>query len=157
MAAAAITCNTLNPSFNWASRARASTSAAAGLQLPAGHSTGPAKNTARLAITPTTAAVIAVSGAPRRRSSRLASTRGAPARMNPNDGTKVNHTVTRVAARAAGQLPAVPSRPVFQPPMKPTKATTMIRGPGVVSPSARPSTIWPAVSQPKLSTAPWAT
>ena len=31
----------------------------------------------------------------------------------------------------------------------------MISGPGVVSPSARPSIICTAVSQPQVSTAPW--
>ena len=41
--------------------------------------------------------------------------------------------------------------------MKPTKATTMISGPGVVSPRARPSSIWLAESQLNCSTAPWAT
>ena len=79
--------------------------------------------------------------------------------MKPKEGRKVNHTVTRVAATARGQLaaPAPDPNPWFQPPMKPTKATTMIKGPGVVSPRARPSSIWPAESQPNCSTAPWAT
>ena len=41
--------------------------------------------------------------------------------------------------------------------MKPTKASTMISGPGVVSPRARPSTTWAALSQPKCSTDAWLT
>ena len=72
--------------------------------------------------------------------------------MNTKEGRKVNHTTVRVAATAPHQLP---SR--FQPPMKPTKATTMISGPGVVSPRARPSAMAAAVSQWNWPTAPWAT
>ena len=69
--------------------------------------------------------------------------------MNPKLGRKVNHTTTKVAATASHQWPGAPNTPVFQPPMKPTKATTMIKGPGVVSPRARPSTIWLALNQSK--------
>ena len=38
-----------------------------------------------------------------------------------------------------------------------TNCTTMIRGPGVVSASARPRTISEADSQPKVPTAAWVT
>ena len=50
---------------------------------------------------------------------------------------------------------SAPNNCVVQPPTKPTNATTMINGPGVVSPSARPSIIWPGVTQPNVSTAAW--
>ena len=46
---------------------------------------------------------MALSGAPMRRSPLEASTSGAPARMKPKEGRKVNHTVTSTAARARGQ------------------------------------------------------
>ena len=90
-----MTCKTLQRHLCWASSPSATTSAAVGLNAPSGQRTGPEKNAAKLPITPTTAAVIAVSGAPKRRSSRLASTRGAPASMNPKDGKNENHTVNR--------------------------------------------------------------
>ena len=51
-----------------------------------------------MAITPTTTAVMALSGAPKRRSPRVASTRGAPARMKPKEGRKVNQVTTPAAA-----------------------------------------------------------
>ena len=152
-----ITFSTLQRSRSWANNAAATTRRAQGLILPAGQSTGPAKNTAKLAIRPTTTAVIALNGAPKRMSPLEASTSGAPARMNPKEGRKVNHTVTRVAAIARSQFSAPAARPWFQPPMKPTKATTMINGPGVVSPRAMPSSIWLAESQWNCSTAPCAT
>jgi hypothetical protein len=41
--------------------------------------------------------------------------------------------------------------------MNPTNATTMIRGPGVVSASAKPSIIWSLVSQCNFDTVTWAT
>jgi hypothetical protein len=41
---------------------------------------------------------------------------------------------------------SAPNSALVQPPTKPTKATTMISGPGVVSPSARPSIICVPVS-----------
>ena len=56
-----------------------------------------------------------------------------------------------------------PSRPQARPPStlyparKPTKVLTMISGPGVDSPTARPATMSSAVSQPNRSTAALAT
>jgi len=47
--------------------------------------------------------------------------------------------------------------PLLHPPTNPTNATTMMSGPGVVSPSANPSIICEAVSQWNCSTAPWYT
>ena len=80
---------------------------------------------------------------------------GPPAKTKMNEGKKVNQ-VTTVAASAAPQNSACgPSTAWPQPPTKPTNDTTMIKGPGVVSPSARPSIICAALSQPKCSTAPW--
>ena len=65
---------------------------------PCGHSTWPAKKSARLTITPTTAAVIAVSGAVKRRSPCVASISGPPRRMKQNDGRKVKNVTTAAAA-----------------------------------------------------------
>ncbi len=105
-------------------------------------------------MTPTTAAVMAVSGAVNLRSPCVLSTSGPPAKMNRNDGRKVNQ-VTRTAASAPAKRRASgPNGALPQAPTKPTKATTMISGPGVDSPSARPSIIWELFSQPKSVTAP---
>src|SRR5688572_9743161 len=107
---------------------------------PAGQNTWTAKYTARLSITPTTAAVIAVSGPVNNRLPRVASTSGAPAKMNMNDGRNVKNVTTNAPATpASAGDPAIAAW--VQPPTKPTKVTTMIRGPGVVSPSASPSII----------------
>ena len=94
-----------------ARKAKTANSSAKASSWPAGRSTGWAKNRAKLTITPTTAAVIAVSGAPRRRSSRLASTRGPPQRMKPKLGKKVNHTTTNEASTAPSHWPGDPSTP----------------------------------------------
>ena len=115
---------------------------------PPARNTCPPKNTARLAITPTTAAEIAVSGAVMRTLPRVDSTSGPPARMKTKDGRKVNRVATAAPAAPAANCAPGPNSAWVQPPTKPTKATIMISGPGVVSPSARPSIIWPALSQP---------
>src|SRR5205814_4429480 len=85
------------------------------------------------------------------------STSGPPARMNRNDGRNVNQVATLAASAPARHRCSGPNNCFAQPPTKPTNATTMIRGPGVVSPSARPSIICGGVSQPKVSTAPCTT
>ncbi len=73
------------------------------------------------------------------------------------DGRKVKK-VTTVAAKAPPRKSASGPRACFnQPPTKPTKATTMISGPGVVSPKARPSIICGPLSHWCVSTAPWYT
>src|SRR5262245_36623981 len=74
---------------------------------PAGQNTCNAKYTARFAITPTTAAVMAVSGAFNNRRPRLASTNGAPAKMKMNDGRKVKKVTTDAPANpaSAGEIP----------------------------------------------------
>ena len=77
--------------------------------------------------------------------------------MNRNEGRKVNHVTTVAASAPARKRCSGPNSCFVQPPTKPTKATTMIKGPGVVSPSASPSIICGGVSQPKVSTAPWYT
>ena len=76
---------------------RASSHQASATATSAGRSTPPSGRTptarastnARLAITPTTAAVIAASVASSRGRLRVASTSGPPARMKMNDGRKV--------------------------------------------------------------------
>src|SRR5574340_332249 len=60
-----------------------------------------AKNTARLRITPTTAAVMAESGAVNFSSPRVASTSGPPARMKKNEGRKVKKVATAAPASPA--------------------------------------------------------
>src|SRR5664279_1631056 len=58
-----------------------------------------AKKVARFRITPTTAAVMAVSGAVNLSSPRVASTMGPPERMNRKDGRKVKKVATAAPAR----------------------------------------------------------
>ncbi len=99
-------------------------------------------------MTPTTAAVMPVSGAVNFTSSRVASTAGPPTRMNRNDGRNVKIVATVAPATPANTKLPGPRISFVQPPTKPTKATTMISGPGVVSPNARPSIICVPVSQP---------
>ena len=113
---------------------------------PKGRATAAIKNTARLAMTPTTAAVTAAKGAVSLRLPRVDSTQGPPAKIKTNDGKNVNQVATHAPSaapknRASGPITALP-----QLATKPTKATTMINGPGVVSPSARPSIICGVVS-----------
>ena len=81
-------------------------------------------------------------------SSREASTIGAPARMNRNDGRNVKNVTTQAPATPPSASASGPATACVQPPTKPTKATTMMSGPGVVSPSASPSIICVALSQP---------
>ncbi len=89
-----------------------------------------------------------VSGAVNLRSPWVASTRGAPQRMNRNDGRKVKKVAIPAPAIPASSGRSGPKTCWVEAPMKPTKATTMMSGPGVVSPSARPWIIWLPVSQP---------
>ena len=99
------------------------------------------KNRARLAITPTTAAVMAASGAVKWSLPCVDSTNGPPARMKMKDGKKVNQVTSSAASAAPWNKASGPSTSFVQPPTKATKATTMIKGPGVVSPKASPSII----------------
>ena len=99
-----------------------------------------------MAITPTTAAVTAASGAVSLRLPRVDSTHGPPARMKINDGKNVNQVATQAASAAPKNSASGPSTCLAQPPTKPTNATMMISGPGVVSPSAKPSIICGVVS-----------
>ena len=105
--------------------------------------------------TPTTVGGCAVSGAVNFRSPWVESTSGPPARMKMNDGRDVNHVTSIAASAPLRNSASGPAIALAWPPRKPTKATTMISGPGVVSPSARPSIICVAVSQPCVPTAPW--
>ena len=68
-------------------------------ERPLGKNTWYAKKTPRLAITPTTAALMAVRGAVKRKLPWVDSMIGAPIRINKKDGKKVNH-VTSMAAKA---------------------------------------------------------
>ena len=99
-------------------------------------------------MTPTTAAVMPVSGAVKCSWPCVLSMNGAPSRMNRNDGRNVKNVTTVAASTPPANERVGPSTCWPQPPTKPTKATTMISGPGVVSPSARPSSICAVVSQP---------
>ena len=64
-----------------------------------------------------------------------------------NDGKKVNQAATQAASAAPTNCMSGPSTSLPQPATKPTNATMMISGPGVVSPSARPSIICAVFSQ----------
>ena len=93
-AAAAMPSTGITPTLKRNSSTAASTPIAAATAskrppLPAGHSTCQAKKRARLTITPTTAAVMPVSGAVKRRSPCVDSISGPPRRTKQNDGRKV--------------------------------------------------------------------
>ncbi len=61
--------------------------------------------------------------------------------MNTNEGRKVNQVATTAPSMPARTRASVPSAAFVHPPTNPTNATSMMSGPGVVSPSARPSII----------------
>ena len=106
-------------------------------------------------MTPTTAAVIPVSGAVNRNWPCVVSISGPPARMNRKLGRNVKYVATHAPAMPASASESGPNSAFVQPPTKPTNATTMMSGPGVVSPSASPSIICVGVSHEYASTAPW--
>ena len=84
---------------------------------------------------------MATKGAVNFKSFLVLSTNGPPAKMNMNEGKNVNH-VTKVAANAPDQNKlSDPNTALAYPPINPTNVTTMMRGPGVVSPNAKPSII----------------
>jgi hypothetical protein len=89
-----------------------------------------------------------VSGAVNRSWPWVVSTSGPPARMKRKLGRKVKKVATQAPATPASASASAPNSIFVQPPTKPTNATIMISGPGVVSPSARPSIICAGVSQP---------
>src|SRR5450755_4886394 len=93
---------------------------------PEGHSTCQAKNTARLAMTPTTAAVMPVSGAVSRKLPCVDSMKGPPSRMKKNDGRKVKKVTTAAAAAPERNKASLPKMARVQPPTQPTNETTMI-------------------------------
>src|SRR5438445_189610 len=103
-------------------------------EKPSGQKTCQAKNAARLRITPTTAAVMPVSGAVNCRLPCVDSTSGPPRRMNRKEGRKVKNVATAAPAHPASASASGPSTAFVQAPTKPTKATTMMSGPGVVAP-----------------------
>ena len=102
---------------------------------------------ARLAITPTTAAVTADSAPVRVWLPSSRSTKGAPRNTQAKHGTNVAHNVTPAAATA------IHGPPALCPARNPTNCSTRISGPGVVSARPSPSSICPGVSQPCVSTA----
>jgi len=87
-----------------------------------------------------------VSGAVNFRLPWVVSMNGPPSRMKKNDGRKVKKVTTLAATAPARNSDSLPKIALVHPPTKPTNETTMISGPGVVSPSASPSIIWVAVS-----------
>src|SRR4051812_37834711 len=113
---------------------------------PCGQNTCKAKKTARLPMTPTTAAVMPVSGAVKCGCRCVVSMNGAPTKMNTNDGKNVNQVATVAPVIPESTAESGPNTACVHAPTKPTKATTMISGPGVVSPSASPSIICVGVS-----------
>ncbi len=106
-------------------------------------------------MTPTTAAVIAPSAPASRVFPRSRSIDGAPRKMNRKLGTKVAHAVTIAPARPAAAAGSDPgSRNAAT---NPTKTTTRISGPGVVSARLSPTAISLEVSHPNRRTAAWFT
>ena len=93
-------------------------------------------------MTPTTAAVIPVKGAVNLTSCLVASTVGPPSKINRKDGRKVKSVATPAPAAPAKISISGQNISFVQAPTKPTNATTIINGPGVVSPNASPSIIW---------------
>jgi hypothetical protein len=104
-----------------------------------------------LAITPTTAAVIAARAEPMRASACSRSIQGAPSSTSAKLGRNVVHVVSAApaiaaASRASGAL-------AFHAAMNPTYCSPRMSGPGVVSASASPSSICAGDSQPRSRTA----
>ena len=87
-----------------------------------------------------------VSGAVNRSWPCVVSTSGPPARMKKKLGRNVKNVATQAPAMPASASDSGPKTIFVQPPTKPTNATIMMSGPGVVSPSARPSIICAGVS-----------
>ena len=93
----------------------------------------------RLRITPTTAAVIAVSAPASPLLPRRVSMKGAPRKIQRKQGVKVTQVASKPPSVPASIGDSVPgSRKAA---MKPTNCSTMISGPGVVSAMPRPSSI----------------
>ena len=83
---------------------------------PCGQNTCHAKNSARLTMTPTTAAVIPESGAVNLSCPCVVSTSGPPARMNRNDGRNVKKVATQAPATPASASESGPNSARVQPP-----------------------------------------
>lgn len=73
--------------------------------------------------------------------------------MKTNEGRKVNQVATVAPTTPAATRAAGPRVALVHAPTNPTKATIMINGPGVVSPSASPSIICAIEAQPNCPTA----
>ncbi len=104
-----------------------------------------ANHSARLAMTPTTAAVIAASAPLSALFCRSDSTYGAPRKIQRKQGTNVTHTVMQAVKIAASIGRSIPG--VWYAAKKPTNCTTMMSGPGVLSASPSPSSICDGESQ----------
>ena len=66
---------------------------------------------------------------------------GKSKRIKRKDGKNVNNVATVAPQIPANISKSDPKSALVQPPTKPTNATIMINGPGVVSPKANPSII----------------
>ena len=92
-------------------------------------------------MTPTTAAVMAVSGAVSLRLPWVVSIKGPPIKMKTKLGRKVKKVTMEAAISAdANALKCVAPVP-NQPPTNPTNVLTITKGPGVVSPKDKASII----------------
>jgi hypothetical protein len=80
------------------------------------------------------------------RSPWVASTSGPPIKIKRNEGRKVKKVATVAPAAPARNKASGANKALVQAPTKPTKVTTIMSGPGVVSPKARPSIIWDPVN-----------
>src|SRR5262245_8597040 len=123
--------------------------------LDRSNSTLVANTTARLAITPTTAAVMAESAPESRTLPRSRSTDGAPRKIQRKLGTNVAHAATSappMPATSGGSDPGSRNAPTNA-----TNTTTRMSGPGVVSARLSPTAISDEVSHPNRTTAAWLT
>src|SRR6476659_1945641 len=110
-----------------------------------------ANHNARFRITPTIAAVIAWRPAESRSLPRRVSTNGAPRKIHRKHGANVAQVATTAPIIPATNGSSVPG--CWYAPTKPTNSVTMISGPGVLSASPSPVTIWFAESHPYFVTA----
>ncbi len=84
---------------------------------------------------------MALNGAVNFKLPRVVSINGAPNKIKIKLGKKVKNVTTVAAIKADMNKAFCPNTWLVQPLTKPTKVTTMINGPGVVSPKARASII----------------
>lgn len=97
-------------------------------------------------MTPTTAAVIAFNRAVNDSLPCFVSIKGAPIKIKIKLGKKVKKVTTVAPVKAETKWAFGPNTCVTHPLTNPTNVTTMMSGPRVVSPTARPSIICCGVS-----------